>query len=122
MRVLFLVSLSLSLIACGSSETETQANRSLVYINDTAVQCEFEGLSQLETAKNLIDYGVEVFESSCGYISGISVAAQCGLGDMNINIHLIAEDKVIEAQNIGFELVSTLENNDNLGYETFECQ
>lgn len=104
-----------------SYDEEEQENQSLVYINDSSVQCEFEGFSEQETAQILIDSGVNVIESTCGYISGISVAAQCGLGGININVHLISDDKVIDAQNIGYELIATLENDDGLGYETIEC-
>jgi len=122
MRTLIITTFALSLVACNSNDKEEQQNQSLVYINDSSVQCEFEGLSKQETAQNLIDYGVDVIESSCAYISGISIAAQCGLGGSNINIHLIADDKVTDAQNIGYELISALENDENLGYETIDCQ
>lgn len=105
-----------------SYDEEEQENQSLVYINDSSVQCEFEGVSEQETAQILIDYGVDVIESTCGYISGVAVATQCGLGDININVHLISDDKVIDAQNIGYELIATLENEEGLGYETIECQ
>jgi len=122
MRVLFLTTLVIGLAACNGSDQEEQVSQSLVFINNSSVQCEFEGFSEQETAQNLIDYGVEVIESTCGYISGVSVAAQCGLGEANINIHLIEDDKIIDAQNVGYELISTLENDDDLGYETVECQ
>lgn len=107
----------MSLIACNSSDDQ----RVYVYIDDGAIQCESPGLSVEKTAQPLIDYGVDVFESSCAYITGIAIAAQCGLGDSNINIHLIDKENVIDAQNIGYEPVSTLVDDGYLGYETVEC-
>ncbi|MGF1756615.1 hypothetical protein L4D76_01445 [Photobacterium sagamiensis] len=118
MKILFIITMAISMVACDN----TDGNLVSVYIDDGAIQCESTGLSEKQTAQNLIEYGVDVFESSCGYISGIAIAAQCGLGDSNINIHLINADKVVEAQNLGYEPVSILKNDEGLGYETIECQ
>ncbi|GAB3536174.1 hypothetical protein [Photobacterium alginatilyticum] len=118
MRILLIIIMAISMVACDSSDD----NFVSVYIDDGAIQCESTGLSTEQTAKKLIDYGVEVFKSSCGYISNIAIAAQCGKGDANINIHLINADKVIEAQNIGYEPVSSLINAEGLGYEIIECE
>lgn len=117
MRKLFIISILMSLISCNNSDDK----RIYVYIDDGSIQCESSGLSVEETAQPLINYGVDVFESSCAYITGIAIAAQCGLGDSNINIHLIDKENVIDAQNIGYEPVSTLEDDGYFGYETVEC-
>lgn len=117
MRKLLIIPILMSLVACNSSDDK----RTYVYIDDGAIQCESSGLSVDETAQPLIEYGVDVFESSCAYITGIAIAAQCGLGDSNINIHLINKESVIDAQNIGYEPASTLKDNGYLGYETVEC-
>jgi len=110
----------LSLSSCDSESNNE--NRTLVFINDGSIQCESEGLSEVETARQLKDYGVDVFQSSCGYVSNIAIAAQCGLGTNNINIHLIAENNVIDAENIGFKRISNLETNENKGYEQVDCK
>ena len=120
MKILAILAITLGIAGC--NDTQTESDSAWVYINDGAVQCEFNGLNKTQTAQNLIDYNVEVIESNCGYISGIEVAAQCGLGDSNINLHLINEEQVADAQNIGYELVSTLENDNDVGYEIIDCE
>ena len=120
MKILAILAITLGIAGC--NDTQTESDSAWVYINDGAVQCEFDGLNKTQTAQNLIDYNVEVIESNCGYISGIEVAAQCGLGDSNINLHLINEEQVADAQNIGYELVSTLENDNDVGYEIIDCE
>ena len=96
-------------------------NYELIYIDDGAVQCVSPGLTEKETAQVLIDRGIDVINSKCGYLSDLAVAALCGLGDTNINLHEITSQNLQDAQALGFESVSTLRNGDNAGYEAIDC-
>ena len=48
---------------------DVNTNHQIVYINDAAIQCEFEGLSEIETAQVLIDSSIDVLKSQCGCIT-----------------------------------------------------
>lgn len=101
--------------------SDWQNDTELVYINDGAIQCESQGMSEQKTAKLLTDEGIEVASSQCGYLSGVAIAAMCGLGDSNINLHTIDVSKLVQAKSLGFESVSTLKLNDDKGFKTIEC-
>ncbi len=96
-------------------------NKEIVYINDGAIQCESGGLSEAETAQQLIDNGIDVSSSMCGYLSGVAVAAQCGLGDVNINLHVINIQNIPDALELGFKPVSSLKRDDDSGYVVIQC-
>ena len=110
--------ISLLLFGCNH---DTDVNYELVYIDDGALQCESDGLSAEQTAQILINNGIDVVSSYCGYLSGIAVAAQCGLGDTNINLHNVNVQNIPDARELGFESVSSLKNNDDIGYVIIEC-
>ncbi|MFC1751380.1 hypothetical protein ACFL2V_21595 [Pseudomonadota bacterium] len=93
----------------------------LIYINDGAIQCETEGMTTTESAQLLINKGIDVISSYCGFLTGIEAATQCGLGDTNINIHEINSQNVPDAQEVGFEPVSTLKQETDIGYQIIEC-
>jgi len=93
----------------------------LIYIDNSAVQCESPGLTEKETAQILIDNDIDVINSKCGYLSDIAVAALCGLGDTKINLHKITSQNLQDAKALGYEPVSTLKNGDNVGYEVIDC-
>ena len=96
-------------------------NYAIIYINDGAVQCESKGLSKEQTAQKLIDNGIDVVDSQCGYLSNIVVPTLCGLGDANINLHIINAQDLSKAQTLGFESVLTLKRGDDIGYVIEDC-
>jgi len=100
---------------------ETNKELEIVYINDGAIQCESQGMSELETAQTLIDNGIDVLRSQCGFQSDIAVVAVCGAGDVNINLHTINSQNLSDAQALGFESVSTLKNDVDRGYVLIDC-
>ena len=118
MKYYYFVVILFGIVSCGSGKND---NHEIVYINDGAIQCESEGMSQQETAQILINGGIDVIKSQCGYLSGIDVAAQCGLGDNNINLHTINIQNLIDAQALGFDTVLTLNRDDDIGYVIIEC-
>ena len=97
-------------------ETET-----LVYIDNNAVQCESDGFSPDETAQVLRDNGISVSESFCGYLTGVVVAAVCGMGNSAINLHRIDNGDVVAAGELGFVPVSLLEIAEDKGYMEADC-
>ncbi len=108
MRNICLSVIALLLFACGGDGTENADDRVIVYMDDSAVQCEFDGFPPQETAQTLIDAGIDVLESSCGYINGVDVPALCGIGDTSINVHTIRQENLSDAQALGYTPVDEL--------------
>lgn len=104
-----------------SGDRAVKENYEIVYINNGAVQCESKGLSKEQTARILIDNDIDVIDSQCGYLSNLMVAALCGLGDTNINLHTINAQDLVGAQALGFKSVSTLKRDDDKGYAIGNC-
>jgi hypothetical protein len=108
------------LAGCGS-ESSDDINHVFVYKDDGAVQCETAGMSPEDSAQPLIDIGIDVLESNCGYLSDIAIAAQCGLGDSNINLHSIDVQSLVDVEDLGFFPVSSLSRNGEDGYVIIGC-
>lgn len=115
MKQVAILWICISILGCKNSDSNSSKKEeySLIYIDDGAIQCEFSGKPPEETAQVLIDNGIDVIESSCGYIKGLAVSAQCGLGDTNINIHRIPIQNTQDALDLGYSEVSEL----NDGYQ-----
>lgn len=124
-RFIILIFVASILTGCNEeskdSEPTTNKNYEVVYINDGAIQCESEGLSEKESAQIMIEKGIDVIDSNCAYRTGVEYEAKCGLGDGNINVHTIHSQSLPDAQALGFESVSTLRIGNNIGYEDIEC-
>lgn len=93
-----------------------------VFINNGAIQCETSGLSEQETAQQLIDGGIDVIISTCGMLTGVAVPTVCGAGDILINLHVINARNLPDAQALGFESVSILKNEHGIGYMILGCE
>lgn len=107
------------LTACVTTE---QPPQEMVYINTGEVQCELAGQTGVQTARLLTDNNIDVSKTQCGQLTNMAVASVCGGTTVNINIHAISADKVAHAQDLGFEHVSTLKQQDNLGYDVSDCK
>jgi hypothetical protein len=68
MKRISCLSLLIVITAC-TNGNDVNTNHEIVYINDAAIQCEFEGLSEIETAQILIDSSIDVLQSQCGYVT-----------------------------------------------------
>jgi hypothetical protein len=119
MRFVLLLWAGCLISGCGS---ETNEDREIVFIDDGAVACEEEGLSEEKTALILRGQGIDVISSGCAYITGVSIPDVCGIGDLNINIHTIHAQNLPDAEELGFESVSTLRNGSDSGYERVDCE
>jgi hypothetical protein len=101
---------------------DSDENQVTVYKNNGAIQCESEGLSELETAQQLIDNGIDVILSTCGILTGVSVLTVCGAENIYINLHVINTQNLADAEELGFESVSSLKNEDDSGYMILGCE
>ena len=113
----YLLLLCFLLPAC---EAPVAAN-TLVYIDNSAIQCEFRGKPPAETAALLEDAGVTVQESFCAYRTGMAIAAMCGTGDLNINVHRISESDLALAGELGLKPAADLGRNGDQGYAQADC-
>ncbi len=91
----------------------------LVYGSAGKIQCDLEsGLTTSESAQKLIDNGIDVTSSYCGYISDMAVVTVCGAGTLDIILHLIPIQNSQDAQDLGFSLASEMID----GYELNDCE
>ncbi|MES9969001.1 MAG: hypothetical protein ABW092_03145 [Candidatus Thiodiazotropha sp.] len=113
--------LFLFLLGC-VGEDDPDDSQQIVYISTGAIQCESQGMSEQETAQRLIDNGIDVIWSTCGFLTGIGVPAVCGAGDIYINLHVINVQNLTDAQALGFESVDTLKSERGSGYGILGCE
>lgn len=135
-NTIYYAPLLLSLICCGGTQhadkktlghpaiKNTSREKSLwVYINNGAVQCEFNGHPPAKTAENLIDNGIPVMASHCGSITGVMRAAVCGGATTNINLHEIATAHRAKAERLGYRPAQSLvDATKGTGYSIDECK
>lgn len=100
---------------------EVIAKSELVYISDGSIQCEPGKMSIHETAQILLDDGIDVLNSSCGFLTGVVVMTACGAGTTMINLHEIKSENVSDAEHLGFSAVATIDVESGLGYEVIKC-
>ncbi len=105
-------------MACEHEDDENSLpdDQVIVYIDDMAIQCESPGLSEIETAQQLIDVGIDIIASMCGSFTA-AVITICGAQTTGINLHIINIQNVVDAQELGFEPVSSLIVENDRGYD-----
>lgn len=118
--ILFVVYLLSSCSGDNESADIIEGNE-LVYINNGSIQCETQGVSADETTQQLLDVGVGVVFSYCGYLTGVGVQAQCGANEFDINLHEINSQDLAVAELLGFSPVSVLDESSELGYVLVDC-
>lgn len=78
-----------------------------VFKSDKSIQCEFKGIELDVMAQELLDKGITIFcwqkESD-----GLFRTSVCGSGTGSINVYLISEDSLQDAESLGFNSVSEL--------------
>ncbi len=105
-----------------AGDSNVEESDSIVYIETGAIQCEADGVSQAETAQLLTVNGINVIDSQCGDLTGVVVAAQCGLPGTDINIHTIPFQNLAGALALGFKSVTALKQDEDAGYMVRECK
>ncbi len=123
MRILNVMIVSLSAFSWigNSAHAEDASDHVLVYINNGSIQCESGGSAPTVTAQTLIEHDIEVTLSQCGTLTGLAVTAQCGAGNININVHTIDHADLADARKLGFKPVATLAKDSDKGYTIIKC-
>lgn len=124
MHRIFPTLICLILTGCGGSNDFTEDSDTVTVFKSTgAVQCEPSGMSAEESAQFLIDNGIDVISSYCGFETNLAVATVCGAGTTDINLHVIRESYLTYAEDIEYFDVLELENDTTgSGYEVVECE
>lgn len=128
MRWVFVVATVLSAWGCSSSQHgeheqgEADTQEVLVYVNRGTRQCELGGQTPELSEKVLVDGGVDVLRSTCGYATGIAHAAVCGAPTNDILVHAIRRADLSKAEQLGYrEIDSLVDPAQGIGYELVEC-
>ena len=108
--------------ALGTVEEPRTPDDSLVYADRGVRQCESDGVSLEASAQILINAGIDVIRSTCGVKTGVAYPAVCGGGTGDILVHGIRGVNIPDAEQLGFQDISTLVNvAAGTGYELFDC-
>lgn len=110
------------LMGCEKSEPATESV--MIYESRDVLQCEpGSGLSPADSTAKLSDNNVMIFETYCGYKTGVMFPAACGMGTPDILIHAISEKHLKAAEQVGFSPIDALIINDqDIGYEMVACE
>ena len=113
---------SLLVVACAGDSDISSPGDILVYADREARQCESDGVSPEASAQILINAGIEILQSTCGVRTGVAFAAVCGGGTADILVHEIRSVNLPDAEQLGFQEISTLINAAaDTGYELVDC-
>ena len=94
----------------------------LIYTSKGELQCEEDtGASTKATKARLVSNGIETYSSDCAIITGMMHPALCGSTTLDINIHSIDENDIGLAEKLGFKTIESLEDEDDLDYESYPC-
>lgn len=118
-KLLLLASATLLLSACATTAPQESV---LVYINSGAIQCESAGKTGAETALLLSNENIAVTKTECGHLANVAMIAMCGGPAANINVHQISSADLAKAQLLSFENVTTLKQEEHLGYDVSACK
>lgn len=107
----------------GGSALDPGPGDTLVYESRGARQCESDGLTAEASAQKLINAGIDVLSSTCGYRTGVAFAAVCGGPTADILIHEIRIANLPDAERLGFAEVATLiDASAGTGYTAIDCE
>ncbi len=98
----------ISMMSVTGCTNAIEPSKTEVFIHDGSKQCFSAGASKQQTAKQLLNKGIEVYASTCGKINGMMTISVCGGPTLSINVHTIDANQLKQAEAIGFKPVSTL--------------
>jgi len=102
---------------------ESESENIIVFIFKGNTQCNDDGISQEESSLSLTNTGIDVLSTQCGLMTGVSNASVCGGATNNIIAHEIRNVSLPDANEIGYEAVETLINEETgMGYVLGECE
>ncbi len=110
-RLIILVS-TLFLAACPKEsvtldDTVIEADF-LVFADREVRQCESDGMLPAESAQILIDGGLDVIQTTCGFQTGVEYPTVCGAKTADIIVHQIRSVNLPDAEKLGFQNIITL--------------
>ncbi len=122
----------LFLVACLDDSVQTKDSNTiqesvtpedtLVYADREVRQCESDGMSPEASAQILINAGIDVLQSTCGIRTGVEYPAVCGGGTADILVHEIRSVNLPDAEQLGFQEISTLiDEAVGTSYELLNC-
>lgn len=106
--------------ACGSDNNNND-EESYVFVDSGAIQCEYYGDTLETTAAPLIEAGIDVIESDCGYKTKVLIISTCGAPTTDINLHKIDSSNLDQAEELGYHSVSILEVDSEPGHAIKDC-
>lgn len=117
MKKLVLILSALSLVTgCNGADSDSgdkaQKDRNTVQVfkYQESVQCFVQsGIPLAEMAADLTDMNIEVICATEAH-DGNPVAAACGISTGKINVYEIPQTALLQAENLGFKNVASLEN------------
>ncbi len=124
MKTVTTILLVFCLISCGSEDDSNglPAENIIVYISEGSTQCNDDGINSSDSAQTLINTGIDVLATLCGFTTGLDRLTVCGAQTNSIIAHEIRKVNLIDANNLGYEDIESLVDEDNmLGYETRAC-
>jgi len=97
-------------------ENEKPGEFGYVYTGREAIQCESSGIDPDESAQTLIESGIDVLSTSCGYLP-IAVPAACGYGTVEFIAHEVRLVSLPDAIELGFANTDEIDGD----YELVDC-
>ncbi len=113
----------LFLAACTDDSSSPTVGNILVYIDKGALQCETSGISAEESAQVLINAGIDVLESTCGFQTGLVFPDICGGETGALVVHDIRFENLPDAEQLGYANVSSLiDLSRGLAFQLVDCE
>ena len=120
-HLLLTIAMGASLSTC--NEQGGKSGDTVVYEGRASVQCGSSGMSPEHSAQKLTTAGIEVVQSACGVITGVSFPAVCGGPDGKILLHQIRGTHLRDAEVLGFSSAALLiDPATGRNYERANCE
>jgi hypothetical protein len=100
--------LPLVIILSSCTNNNSDKKGEIVYVENKARQCEYNGLTVDETAGILTKAKMLVIDSDCGYIKGVASASVRGGVTAEINRHTVRVQDLADAKKLGYKSISAL--------------
>lgn len=120
-HVLLAIAMAGALGQCNQEGGKT--GDTVVYESRASVQCGWSGMSPEQSAQKLTNAGLQVVQSACGVITGVSFPAVCGGPDGKVLLHQIPATNLRDAEVLGFNSATLLTDPaTGRDYERVNCQ
>lgn len=116
-------SMVLFIVGCSNGDTGGGLDKTmLVYISNGHTQCNNDGVSYQDSLQTLVSSGIDVIETQCGVITGLSVITVCGAPTLGIIIHRVKQKAFTAANEMGYNSLSKIAAKDRgVSYQLIPC-